>query len=429
MRRSLLSYCLLLMSVVSPAGYVVAQDDVVETRKLADGVLRTIAPKIEEEETFSNLEPIYDLVAKPFTPKTAPITETLASKQAAAILRHDVWALEFTYKTLRKIELDIPQPNGKMQRKVIWYLPYKVKFNGDIVGGVGAPGEAVVIQKKSPAESEVAEIRFMPSIVLRATVYDSEKNEYVVKEYLDRVMTFAVKEIGKVEDPAINFHDSVSISKNPIYRRNDAEYVVGKEYWGVATWEDVDSESDFFNVQIQGLTNAYRAKQKADFEKEFSFKTLQINFFRRGDSIEEIKDSVDVGLPLVDDYEEQVRLCKFYNLPGPVFEVSEVHPQNDRAKHLFTADSTQDRDLNTIEVADLAAGKLPIQIVEKLAGFGIAGASATVTEKAKDFRWEFTSDVGGQQKLVRIDLKPQVWTKKGRNFEFIERVEHLWLYR
>ena len=39
--------------------------------------------------------------------------------------RHDVWVLRFRFKPMRMMWVDVPQPSGFMQRKLIWYMVYR----------------------------------------------------------------------------------------------------------------------------------------------------------------------------------------------------------------------------------------------------------------------------------------------------------------
>ena len=71
--------------------------------------------------------------------------------------------------------------------------------------------------------------------------------------------------------------------------------------WGVATWTDVDPRIDFFSVYVGGLTNAYRWEDPAGAYKagdppgtgrQFTRKTLQLNFWRPGD--EHLQDEKEI---------------------------------------------------------------------------------------------------------------------------------------
>ena len=61
----------------------------------------------------------------------------------------------------------------------------------------------------------------------------------------------------------------------------------------------VDSRTDFFSVEVRGLTNAQQIVQEGD---QFTFlqKTLVLNFFRPGDFRNELEDIIRFGVPAVD---------------------------------------------------------------------------------------------------------------------------------
>ena len=61
-------------------------------------------------------------MAKPdlqWSPEEHEVSKTLHSKAQDVLFRRGVWQLQFTHKPLRLIEVDIPQPDGKMKRKVV----------------------------------------------------------------------------------------------------------------------------------------------------------------------------------------------------------------------------------------------------------------------------------------------------------------------
>ena len=74
--------------------------------------------------------------------------------------------------------------------------------------------------------------------------------------------------------------------------------------WGVAMWEDVDPQIDFFSVYVGGLTNAYQwtdprgAYKPGDppgTGRKFTRKTLQLNFWRPGDEIDQNEREIRFG--------------------------------------------------------------------------------------------------------------------------------------
>ena len=85
--------------------------------------------------------------------------------------RHDIWQLEFEFKPMRMIYVDIPQSSGKMQRKLIWYLVYTVKNTGKVLVPTPdkmLPYEKDLTDKKKVyrIKEETKPIRFVPEFLL-----------------------------------------------------------------------------------------------------------------------------------------------------------------------------------------------------------------------------------------------------------------------
>ena len=108
--------------------------------------------------------------------------------------------------------------------------------------------------------------------------------------------------------------------------------------WGVAIFEGIDPRIDYVSVYVQGLTNAFRLGKTPD--SPTVAKTLQLNYWRRGDTIEEEDDNIVFGIPLVDDPQQQVLICKRYNFPGPVIRGYHVNKKaGDRQVLVVEADA------------------------------------------------------------------------------------------
>ena len=54
--------------------------------------------------------------------------------------RREIWCLEFSFKPLRMIEVDVPLPAGGTQRKLVWYLVYRVRNTGQVLKPVEGEG-------------------------------------------------------------------------------------------------------------------------------------------------------------------------------------------------------------------------------------------------------------------------------------------------
>ncbi len=272
-------------------------------RKLAPGVLTVIPTILEEKETFSGprevVEFVHGVPDLEWIPNFSPQSDTLLPIAGEAIFRRPVWCLEFGFKPVRMIYVDVPQPSGKMQRKLIWYMVYRIQNNGYHIRPLGEPDQWD--QNTFVTEPVNHTIRFFPHFVLEAP--------NLKKAYVDRLIPAAMRPIQLREDPNSEYHDSVSISSVniPVSTKRAA-----KPVWGVAMWENVDPLTDYFSIYIKGLTNAYRFQDpKGVYQlgdapatgRKYTYKTLRMNFWRPGDSIEQHEREIRFGTPEDVDYQ------------------------------------------------------------------------------------------------------------------------------
>ncbi len=264
--------------------------------QFAPGVLTTIPPQLDPIDTVS-VHDIVELRAQgnlKRTPNLMSPTRTLYEMAEGAEFRRDIWNLEFSFKPLRMLSVDIPQPSGKMQRKLVWYLVYRVRNTG-----AGLVPERKDDGTFTTVNQSLGPQRFVPQFVLRSLDRDRQGNP-VRKSYMDRIMPTAVEAIARRELRAGKLLNNVEISEKLL--EPETGRAVGG-LWGVATWEDVDPELDFFAIFVSGLTNAYRWEDPADFAagaapgtgRTFERKVLQLNFWRPGDSYEENETEIRYG--------------------------------------------------------------------------------------------------------------------------------------
>ena len=266
-------------------------------RAVVQGVEVTVAPDRQEEETYTTrdiVEILHGIGDLAWTPKLSSMTHTLQAMSTKTVFRRDIWCLEFTFKPVRMLWVDVPQPSGKMQRKLIWYMVYQVKNTGQHLRPVKQPDGKYAMK---PFD---AELRFMPQFVLEAPEYK--------KAYLDRLIPVAIAAIEQKEDPNRKLLNSVEICGKVIPVSSE---LVDHSVWGVATWEDIDPRVDFFSVLVQGLSNAYHWVDPPDAFKQgdspgkgrvLTQKTLQLNFWRPGDEYLEDQRTIRYGIPGKVDY-------------------------------------------------------------------------------------------------------------------------------
>jgi hypothetical protein len=267
-------------------------------RKLAPGVMISIDTMRELKESVDRHD-IVELLAvdsKYDWAKDIPI-------------RRDVWVLDIKFKPVRMIYVDIPQPSGFMQRKLIWYMVYSVTNTGKIlhpVEGEDLPYETTERKQLYKVEMVDKAVRFAPEFLIEAHVRRPDQS-ILTKAYPDRVIPVAMGPIQTREDPNRKFLTSVDMT---------GEIAVGETKWGVATWEDIDPKTFQFSVYVTGLTNSYRwtdVKEGPEAYKQgdpigkgrkMQRKILKLNFWRAGDQYFEHEEEIRYGVPgKVDDFE------------------------------------------------------------------------------------------------------------------------------
>jgi hypothetical protein len=282
-------------AAVAPAR---AQDAPGSGEQFAPGVLTTIPPELDRADAMSvhdvvELRANQELDWQPSewltwdSATAAPTNRTLFEMAQNAAFPHNVWCLEIAFKPLRMIEVDVPQNSGRIQRKQIWYLVYRVRNTG-----AGIVGEVRDDASFETVDAPSGPVRFIPQFVLASQERQGEAPA-VRKAYLDRVVPAAMAAIRRREmRGGTELLNSVEIAQQDL-PVEDGRTVRGA--WGVAMWEDVDPELDFFSVYVGGLTNAYKwSDAPGAFAtgdaigkgRSWARKKLQLNFWRPGDAID-----------------------------------------------------------------------------------------------------------------------------------------------
>src|SRR5258705_7761315 len=104
------------------------------------------------------------------------------------MLRRTIWNLEFSFKPMRMISIDVPQASGRMQRQLVWYMVYRVRNLGNHLkpkGLITQDAVAADAESKDPNE-EVIEL-------VDPTVPDAKELYEKFKDYTDEVEVFGRK--------------------------------------------------------------------------------------------------------------------------------------------------------------------------------------------------------------------------------------------
>jgi hypothetical protein len=263
----------------------------------APGVVTTIRPDLDREDAIS-VHDIPELRSNPqlaWTPSSTTKSRTLYEMAKGAVFINDVWCLELAFKPMRMITVDVPQANGRLQRKLIWYLVYRVRNTGAGLTGQVQPDGSYVTESKS-----FDKLRFLPEFVLVS--HDRSGGRRVSKAYLDRIVPTALAAIQRRELPDGELLHSADVPTRELAVEAGR---MQRGVWAVAMWEDVDPRIDFFSIYVRGLSNAYRwtdpegAFQPGDAPgtgRRFAHKALQLNFWRPGDELDQDEREIRFGV-------------------------------------------------------------------------------------------------------------------------------------
>ncbi|MCC9599124.1 hypothetical protein LOC67_01030 [Stieleria sp. JC731] len=248
-------------------------------------------PELEWDPTkFENGRPHFD-----------PRSRTLIEMAKQVVLRREIYCLEFAFKPLRQIYVDVPLAGGQTQRKLIWYMVYRVRYTGkDLRPAADEIGGAKMYSRIENVSYESR--RFFPLATL--------KDQVSGREYLDRLIPSAKPVIAARERITAPLYNSVEVfnQRIPLTQDEDSPGV-----WGVLTWMDVAPDIDFLSLYVSGLTNAFEQDGEGK-DAPYRRKMLQLNFFRPGDAMNQTADSIRFGMPPYSNEQEHAYILDKYNV-------------------------------------------------------------------------------------------------------------------
>lgn len=395
------------------------------TQALADGVLTVVAPNIDVNEGVVYPREFAGLTPKNYSPKHIPNSATLAGQTTGVTRYRDIWQLEFAFKELRYLEVKLPLPDGNSQSAGVWYMVYRVRnldqhlsFPVNEANGEVTPNSATRLADLDPS---ILPGRFFPAFQLEGWVEDLN-GDYVRRGYRDRVLPAAVPQIAAAEKMTGRLRDNVEMAREDL-AASDAS----QEFWGVATWLDVDPRINFASVSVQGLSNAFRS-EKFDESAKPEVKTLQINFWRPGDSDLE-SSRFRLGIAFEDENPDRQRqLVQKYQLPGPELVIDRIQLQTGAPTRLGHVAADYNLETKASAIAqELDNGTVPEAVSAFLAKIDSAGTDdLTVTSTVPGSRWLVT---GANGQTWTIGLQPLTWQFNGEKFEFVGPLDHFWDFR
>lgn len=404
-----------------------------QIKPLATGVLKKIPSDLDPRDSFSLPMRLPGMQVDTYDPKFLPKSETLYELTRRVIMFRDVWEYEFSFVgELRQARLQVPNlKTGQTQPKNVWYLLYRIRDLGSTLTydqvKQNPDFDHIMFDLKRNETIAADKKFFLPQFVLEGSIIKSGSEGYQKVSVNDTVSPMVLRQIQRLEDPNMTLLDPITMSQTNIpLAKNDSDGGV----WGVAVFENVDPRIDYVSVFVNGLTNAYRINP--DPNQPHAKKTLQLNFWRPGDIVAEESDSIDYGIPLVDDPAKQVLIAERYNLPGPLIRGYVVNKDAANLK-VLVVETDAKIDLKTFRselTPTLDTGTLPQPVAQAFsdADVPVTGQTQVKTIVAGQ-RWEFTE--GGNQYV--LSLEPQFWEriedKNDVKIRFIKSLDHLWIYR
>jgi hypothetical protein len=289
--KRLLPVQVLLLALLVNDAYLKAQVQPTSVgRQLAPDALVVIPPGMEFGETFQGPIDLPLVETNPelkWTPNEGPESDTLFQRAQGIIFRVPVHCLEFAFKPVRTIEVSLPSDQG-LEKQLVWYMVYRVRYLGNDHQPAVEQDEYGNQVYGLPKSVNASWVRFIPLFTL-------ETKGKIQQRLLDEVLPTAIAAIESRERVGRPLFDSIAIQQKKI---GVADEGADQSVWGVATWTGVDPRTDFFTVEVRGLTNAQQIIQEGQ-NYRYPQKTLVLNFFRPGDGTQPSEDVIRYGVPAV----------------------------------------------------------------------------------------------------------------------------------
>ncbi|MEZ6094508.1 MAG: hypothetical protein R3C03_09775 [Pirellulaceae bacterium] len=410
-----------------------------EPRPFAPGVLKVISPDLRPEDSYSPPLQIPGLKTQSYEGNYVADAETLHGQTQQIVFYRDVWAFEFSTVGLRQIELNFRLADGSESPRTFFYLMYRVRNLGkslsyeQVKQGLANPFIAYDLKRTDGKATDdfdtqpVSPDQFRPQFKLSGFL-EGDDGEYSEVNFYDRELPEIAKSIQNLEDPNRRLHTQLEMESMDIPVIEDP---ADPGVWGVAIWENVNPNLDYMTVKIRGITNAYRIEFDANGSQTLKHKELQLNFWRPGDSVEQVRDNIIFGIPYSDSAQDQIDICRRFHLPGPRLN---VYLKNDGfGGEAFMIGADAEIDMATLDsraVEMLAKGEFPESLTGAFnsLGFDLATASA-IKEKVPGQIWEVVMQFQGSQRQFEIRMEPEFWEKEGEGIRFVDSLDYFWTYR
>ncbi|NOX54825.1 MAG: DUF4339 domain-containing protein [Planctomycetes bacterium] len=159
--------------------------------------------------------------------------------------QYNFWVLEVHLKSLRMIQVPLPDPKtGTVRKELVWYLPYKV-----IRRPLADDESKADLEPANRFDPEPTPPIFAPEFLLVTEDNDAQKR------YPDQIIPQAQAAIIKRERRELK--NSVEII-GPLPPVTPPGAEKENALYGVAMWRGIDPDTDYFTIYLMGFSNGYK---------------------------------------------------------------------------------------------------------------------------------------------------------------------------
>ncbi len=347
MKKSSIISCILCIFAILVSFLSVQGQETSAQPTLSPGVLTTIAPDISYESVHNRADMVEILATLPEVDAELAKDVRFNKEFWAKDVRYvrDVWCLQFAFKPMRIVEVDIPNDQGTLEKTKVWYLVYNVKNLGpdrSILGSeveqtiemprakdtqTPVDGKNVLQTRDAPLElrqlpgtfqpsgGATEAIRFVPQFtfaidrLVLGTEMENDPETGKVKSTVQEESVFYVDQSIPLALLAIVKREGMKALPETTVSFPTKELKTGEERWGVAMWKGIDPRVHRFSVYVSGLTNAYQWQDDGSNAGEpgegrsMKRKVLKTNWWRLGDQYNLNDGQIRYGFPGEVDHE------------------------------------------------------------------------------------------------------------------------------
>ena len=364
MKRSITIISIIIVPFVLAILYSVTVS--AQTPIIGEGVMTTIKPCMNFDETLTRMDAVELLADIPQNPDYKGDVKFDPEIFAKDIrFCRDIWCLEFSFKPIRMISIDVPTKSGTIEKKLVWYMIYSVTNTGESIRSIPDPDKTYKFPEqteytvepcdcefcmKNPAQKDkkpqtikynatpqmrnqsgafknetfAGDITFVPHFILSTdrllekttssvNLRTGDVSTDVLRDKIVYDETFIPLALGPITEREKSpngqpqkFETTVSISGKTIKPHETV--------WGVVTWAGIDPRITTFSVNITGLTNAFKwepakvgenyahkSGDKALSNLKMQRKTLILKFRRLGDEFDLNERQIRYGDTTIND--------------------------------------------------------------------------------------------------------------------------------